>query len=245
MKLVTQKERDNVYTKYGVEKREWLLELYQRSPILYLDKAKQLFDRQFSARISKSYISIILRESGLSYKMIQRRAIQITTFDVLRFSQELQEHAWLIHNLVFIDEVSFDNREMYRKRGFGLKGQTVVFRGEYCRKPRVSLLCLLGVTGILDIFSTEGTFDRNLFIDSLREFALKNDQASTFPGPNSLWIMDGAKIHCHENVVHYLRSIGIIVLFLPAYCPFFNPIELVFGYVKPKLRRYLVEGSRK
>lgn len=35
----------------------------------------------------------------------------------------------------------------------------------------------------------------------------------------------------------YLRGLGIIPIFLPAYCPFFNPIEFFFGLVKKKMNR--------
>jgi hypothetical protein len=125
-----------------------------------------------------------------------------------------------------------------------MKGKKVFFLGEYCRKPRVSLLCFLGIGGIVDIFSTNGTFDRSLFIQSIREFATQNSNVTTYPGVNSIWVMDGASIHCHPNIVHYLRSIGIVAIYLPAYCPFFNPIEIVFGLVKKKMRRYYGESPR-
>jgi hypothetical protein len=161
------------------------------------------------------------------------------------FMKELNEFPWIIESLVFLDEVSFDNHEMYRKRGFGMKGRSVFFRGEYCRKPRVSLLCFLGSTGIIDAFSTEGTFDRKRVVDCMVRFATKNDYVFCYPGPHSVWIMDGASIHCNRDLVHLFRSLGVFVIYLPAYCPFFNPIELVFGLMKRKMRRNMVEGSSK
>jgi hypothetical protein len=35
-------------------------------------------------------------------------------------------------------------------------------------------------------------------------------------------------------MIDYFYSRGIIVLFLSAYCPFYNPIEYVFGMVKQR-----------
>ena len=49
-----------------------------------------------------------------------------------------------------------------------------------------------------------------------------------YPGPGSIWIMDGAKVHCHPDIVNYLRAAGIVVIFLPACCPFCNPVEIFF-----------------
>ncbi|KAF1786990.1 hypothetical protein GQ600_16294 [Phytophthora cactorum] len=51
---------------------------------------------------------------------------------IFRFAEELRNH----HNLVFLDEVSSDNREMIRKSGYSLKGKTVAIRGDFQRKPR-------------------------------------------------------------------------------------------------------------
>ncbi|KAI9220345.1 hypothetical protein BC828DRAFT_405892 [Blastocladiella britannica] len=41
----------------------------------------------------------------------------------------------------------------------------------------------------------------------------------------------------------YLRSIGIVPIFLPAYCPFFNPIEVFFAIVKARMRRIYQENT--
>ena len=49
--------------------------------------------------------------------------------------------------------------------------------------------------------------------------------------------MDGASIHMHPNITHYLRSVGLVVIFLPPYCPFYNPIEYAFGYVKDRCQK--------
>jgi len=38
---------------------------------------------------------------------------------------------WSHHNLVFLDEVSFDNRGMIRKRGYSLKGTNVAVGGDF------------------------------------------------------------------------------------------------------------------
>ncbi|ORY16047.1 hypothetical protein BCR33DRAFT_638687, partial [Rhizoclosmatium globosum] len=134
-------------------------------------------------------------------------------------------------NLVFLDEVSIDNRDFLRKKGWGLKGQSLVYRSEYSRKPRLSLLCFIGATGLLEVFSTDGTFDRLKFLDCCSQFAL-GGKVKHFPGLHSVWIMDGAKIHCDPNISFYLRSLGIVLIYLPAYCPFYNPIEVMFAMVK-------------
>lgn len=131
---------------------------------------------------------------------------------------------------------------MLRNRGYAKVGEKLIFRGEFSRKARVSLLCFLGQTGILETFHTEGTFTRARFFDCCRKFA-NSGLVFRHPGENSVWILDGARIHCDRHIIEYLRSLGIYVVFLPPYTPFFNPIEFIFGYCKKKLQRNYVENS--
>lgn len=237
------KQRKLVYKKFSATMREWLVDLYRREPVLFLDEARQKFYKRFFIAISVSSICLILHGAGMTWKCIERRAMQIRDDEITRFVRELLSVPWDLSNLVFLDEVSFDNRDMLRRKGYGIVGQKILYRGEFCRKPRVSFLCFLGVGGMLDSFWTDGTFNRRNFFECCRKFALTNREVQKYPGFYSVWILDGARIHCDMNIIRYLRSIGIIPIFLPPYCPFFNPIEIVFGLVKRDLKKQHVEGS--
>lgn len=226
---------NKVYRKFGPEKRAWLVNLYNTRPVLYHKEAARMYLEHFQETISVSAVSTILHQEGFTWKTLERRALQIHENDIYRFYHELKAVPWRLDQLVFLDEVSFDNRCMMRKKGYARKGKRLVYRGVFQRTARVSLLCFLGIDGMVDAFNTEGTFDRHTFSKFCREFAL--EKCEKYPGKNSIWIMDGAAIHCDANLIVYLRSIGIIPIFLPAYCPQLNPIEVVFGMIK----RYLQE----
>ncbi|EEY64950.1 uncharacterized protein PITG_22617 [Phytophthora infestans T30-4] len=111
--------------------------------------------------------------------------------------------------------------EVLRKRGYALRGQ---IRGKLQRIPRVSMLAFIGVNGVIDYYDSRAG-------------------ARPYPRSNSLWILYGASIHCHPEIAHFLRSIGIVPIFLPAYCPFFNPIEYLFGYVKKAFQRHYEDST--
>lgn len=233
---------DEIYRKFDETKRRWLLNLFKEKPILFQREAAQLYFRKFNQTISTSSISIIRHKEGLTWKVLERRAIQIREQDVARFYREMSEFDWYLHNLVVLDEVSCDNNSMLRNHGYSVKGQKLIYNGEFVRKPRVSLLCFINSNGMIDSYQTEGTFNRKTFALFCRQFALEH--CEQHPGRNSVWILDGAAIHCDANIVTYLRSLGIVVVFLPAYCPVFNPIEIVFGLIKRYLKRIYVENSR-
>ncbi|KAH9151897.1 hypothetical protein AeRB84_005599 [Aphanomyces euteiches] len=181
----------------------------------------------------------------MTWKVLERRAIQIRMNDIVRFTEEVNSINWNLHSLQFLDEVSFDNRGMLRTRGYCMRGKKLIFRGEFVRKARVSLLCFLAVNGIVETFQTDGTFDRAQFVECCRIYALKNKHNKIYPGRGSVWILDGAKIHCDPDIIHFLRSIGLVVIFLPAYCPFFNPIEYSFGLMKKRMKKLYKEGSKR
>lgn len=102
----------------------------------------------------------------------------------------------------------------------------------------------LGSEGLLETFMTDGTFARLKFFEACREFAL-NGPVKQYPGKNSIWILDGAKIHTHPSIVRYFRSLGIMFVFLPDYCPHMNPIENLFGLVKQRFKRDYNESKLK
>ena len=47
-------------------------------------------------------------------------------------------------------------------------------------------------------FVTDGTFNRSRFVSCCREFVLSGN-VQQYPGRRSIWILDGARIHCHPN----------------------------------------------
>lgn len=233
----SRKNRIEVPKKFNDEKREWIVNLFTENPTLHLREAQQLFLKRFLHTISSSYVWQIIHDAGFTYKKMEQRAIQIRLSDVMRFFEEISRIQWDFSSLIFLDEVGFDHKDMIRNRGYVVKGAKIYHRGDFLRKTRSSLLCFLGQTGVKEVFWTEGTFNRLKFFDCCRKFALSG-QVETFPGKHSVWILDGARIHCDPNIVYYLRSIGIIPIFLPAYSPFFNPIEIIFAYVKKSLQNH-------
>ncbi|RHY83003.1 hypothetical protein DYB35_013055, partial [Aphanomyces astaci] len=223
---------------FSQQEKAWIISHYQVHPLTFLDEAKVAFLQRFQHSISVSYIWSIIHQHGMTWKVLERRAIQINEQDICRFVSEMDR--WSQRNIVFLDEVSFDNRGMLRKRGYSMKGQKIVYRGEFNRKPRVSLLCFIGADGLLTYYDAEGTFDRDLFVQSCNAFA-HSGHVQMYPGSNSVWILDSAKIHCHPDIILHLRDLGVVPIFLPAYCPFYSPIEYLFGYLKKAFQRSYTE----
>lgn len=197
--------------------RQWLVDFYFTHPLAHLDEAQDAFQKFHHLEISKSSVWRIIHQHGLTWKVLDRRAMHIKESDIFRFVEELSHINWCHANVVFLDEVSFDNKGMIRRRGYAFRGKSIAIRGDFQRKPRVSLLAFIGVDGLIDCYNTDGTFDRAEFLRCCQSFAYsKQGCVRQYPGKNSVWIMDGASIHRDPEIVYYLRSIGIVVIFLPA-----------------------------
>lgn len=56
----------------------------------------------------------------------------------------------------------------------------------------------------------------------------------------SVWIFDGAKIHCHPLVALVLSVSRNFSDFLPPYKPFFNPVEIIFGLAKKHIQKKIL-----
>eukprot|EP00644_Phytophthora_capsici_P004107 jgi/Phyca11/42582/gw1.107.65.1 len=76
--------------------------------------------------------------------------MNIKTNDIVRFSLELNTIKWSQMNIQFLDEIRFDNKDMFRSRGYCLNREKFAFHGD-------------GKT-----FHTDGTFERSKFVGCCR-----------------------------------------------------------------------------
>eukprot|EP00734_Pompholyxophrys_sp_LG126_P000421 Pompholyxophrys_sp_v1_NODE_173_length_1350_cov_3.789189.p1 type:complete len:345 gc:universal NODE_173_length_1350_cov_3.789189:211-1245(+) len=232
---VSRNDRNDNASKFEVQHRQWIVDFVTEKPLSYLKEIQENFKIVFSISICVSTVFNILRQANLSHRVIERRAIEISFDDVGRYNYEVNLIGPLPIQLCFIDEMSTDNRGMLRKRGWFLRGHRPVFKGAFRRGLRISILSFLGVDGLFETFGTDGTFDRLRFFDCCKNL-LDSGKVKRYPGSKSVWILDGAAIHVEKAMIDYFFARGVYVIFLPAYCPFFNPIEIVFGLIKKRCR---------
>jgi transposase len=212
-------------------------------PLAYLQELQEQFTLEFFFSVHVSTISRALTQMGFTFKVIERRAMQIRDTEISRFMVEVNHVSPFHEQLLFLDEMSLDNRGLLRKKGWFFRNHKLVYQGTFVRSKRLSILAFLGSRGILEVFRCGGTFSRLLFLECVQDLLLSG-KVCKYPGPRSVWIMDGASIHVSKELIGYLWAMGIYVLYLPAYAPFYNPIEIVFGLVKKWCRgRDIVKGK--
>ncbi|TPX57424.1 hypothetical protein CcCBS67573_g09254 [Chytriomyces confervae] len=161
------RRRSSSGQKFTAEHRLWIRQYFFDNPLSFLDEAQSAFKARWGEPISVSTVWRTLNAFGMQWKSVERRAIHIKEVDIMRFTFEINSLDWTLFNIVFLDEVSFDNRGMLRRRGYALKGQKLLVRGEYQRLPHVSMLSFIGAAG----FSKTSPLKGLLTASSLRNAA--------------------------------------------------------------------------
>ena len=135
-----------------------------------------------------------------------------------------------LKNLVWLDESSI-NLAYTRLYGWAKSGKRINEGVKDARFERQSILSAIGMDGVRAPFVFEGTLNKEIFADYLR-FQL----APTLKKEDIL-ILDNCSVHTSKLVRETIEELKINAVFLPPYSPDFNPIELMWAYVKDILRK--------
>lgn len=136
----------------------------------------------------------------------------------------------MVENLVFLDESSV-NLAYTRLYGRSIIGTRINEGIKDVRFQRQSILSTIRMNGEQTPFIFDGTLNKELFANYLEH------QLAPTLKPNDVVILDNCSVHHAKLVSETLIKCGITVLFLPPYSPDFNPIELMWAYVKKILKK--------
>ena len=134
------------------------------------------------------------------------------------------------HRLVFIDETSV-NTKLYRTRGRGLKGKRVHDTGPMGGWRTQTFIAGLREQTLIAPWVLNGPMNRAAF-----EIYIKTQLAPEL-NAGDVVILDNLSSHKSAAAAEALRDVGCWFLFLPAYSPDLNPIEMAFSKLKAHLRR--------
>eukprot|EP00734_Pompholyxophrys_sp_LG126_P000466 Pompholyxophrys_sp_v1_NODE_203_length_1199_cov_3.503497.p1 type:complete len:199 gc:universal NODE_203_length_1199_cov_3.503497:133-729(+) len=130
---------DTPSRKLKPEHCEWIINFIKKEPLSYLHEISSAFRSEFSLDISSSSVFRIIEENGFTNKCVERRAMEISEMEIARYTHEINLLKVKPDQLLFIDEMSTDNRSMIRKRGW-FCGVKPVYRSFFKRASRISLV---------------------------------------------------------------------------------------------------------
>ena len=88
-----------------------------------------------------------------------------------------------------------------------------------CRGKRVSAIGTMGLNGMLDVYTTTGSVDEEVFLDFLEKSVLPHLLPFNGVNPHSVLLMDNAAFHHTDRVVSLIQSTGALVHFIPPVFP--------------------------
>lgn len=131
--------------------------------------------------------------------------------------------------LVFIDE-TWAKTNMTRTRGRAPLGERLVAAVPHGHWKTTTLIAALGHAGVRCAATLGGAVDR----DAFEAFVAQVLVPALAPG--DVVVMDNLSSHKGPRVRAMVEAAGASVLYLPAYSPDLNPIELAFAKLKQLLR---------
>ena len=135
-----------------------------------------------------------------------------------------------------MDETGSNLKDTLRKYGYALCGDRATSHRSLVRGQRMTSIAAMCTKGVLAVTTTADTVNGNNFFDFVRGSLIPELMPFDGFSPRSVVIMDNCSVHRVQEVVSLFNDTGILLLYLPPYSPDFNPIELLFGYIKHFLK---------
>ena len=133
-----------------------------------------------------------------------------------------------VSRLVFLDEAGVSVAES-RRYGWAPRGKTPVIERP-ARGRRLNLIGAIALDGVRALRPLTGYVDGDTFLEFLR------DDLGPALNDGDIVIMDGPSIHKVAGVAEILAEFGATALYLPAYSPELNPIEMTWAWLKKRVR---------
>eukprot|EP01029_Cantina_marsupialis_P008846 TRINITY_DN2074_c1_g1_i3.p1 TRINITY_DN2074_c1_g1~~TRINITY_DN2074_c1_g1_i3.p1 ORF type:complete len:302 (+),score=22.67 TRINITY_DN2074_c1_g1_i3:817-1722(+) len=234
-------EAKNTRIREGTRKqyKEWVNEYFIHHPQAYLHEVQHDHRKEFNLEKPLSLTTIfrlVVKDCGLTRKVIERRCMNRDGPLQLLYIRQIRLLLRSSCQLLFIDETSKDKRDCLRRCGRSRRGTKVIAGLPAGRGKRYSAVACWNRSGFLEWSFTPGTFTRSKYHRFLKKKVLRHIHA--WPGPNSIVVLDNAIIHRYPQFVKAIQKKGAFPIFLPPYCPHFNPIEIAFSLVKKALQSF-------
>ena len=204
-----------------------LAELVRQRP----DATTRELHALLGADCCESAVGLALKRLGLSFKKKTIHAAEQDRPDVARRRASWKRIQPRINakRLIFIDE-TWTKTNMTRLRGRAPRGERLIDKTPHGHWKTTTLIAALGISGMRCSTVVDGAVNGDIF-EAFVEQVLVPDLR-----PGDVVIMDNLSSHKRRRVRELIEDAGAHLVFLPAYSPDLNPIELIFAKVKHLLR---------
>ena len=212
----------------------YIIGLVLNDPTLWLSELVDKVQEISGTVVSVSTLCRLLASHGFTRKKIQYFALQ-RHLD-LRSSYMANIYNFSKDMLVFVDESGSNLKDTLRQYGYSLCGDRAISHRLLYQGQRFSSIAAMCTEGVLAVSTITSAVNRDRFFAFVRGDLIPELVPFDGHSPKSVVIMDNCSVHRVQEVVDLFNNAGVLLLYLPPYSPDFNPIELLFGYVKDYLK---------
>ena len=225
------------------EMKSFIEDYTRHHPCFYIQELQEEIKTRFPEFKHNSIPTlcrILRKDLNLTRKVLTARAREAAPKEIQEYFNRLAPFYSYPDQLVFVDETSKDARHAIRRYAWSNKGSPAVVNLPRSRGKRVSAIACMTTRGFKGWHFSEGTYDRMAFHQGFVKAVLPF--LNPWPLPNSIVILDNAKIHMYPEIEEVVRLAGALLFYLPPYCPHLNPIEYGFGLMKAWVKKYANKG---
>ena len=179
--------------------KEILRTIIHTKPVSYLNEICTELYYASGIIASPTVVRRALQGMGYTRRRLSRIFHQANVFDRVNFRENVRPYLFDLTQLLFLDETSKNRASINRMYGWGPKRRSVFNKNFVLNGKRMSVVGAYNLSGIVAMDVTPNTFDRALFEDFF--FNKVVPILRPFPHPNSIVIIDNARIH--ECVTSY------------------------------------------
>lgn len=188
---------------------------------------------------SISSLSRTLLKMGFTCKVPNRVVSRSDYSEAVLFRNIFETIPFYSFQLVFLDESSNSRKLGINMRGRAPKSVTPVSKSRNVGQ-RFTCVGAINIEGLLYGELIPGGLNMITFNQILTDSIFPRMQP--YPQSNSVLILDNCRAHS-LSPQQIFDEYGILVLFLPPYSPFLNPIERLFSALKAKIKRLIYDNS--
>jgi len=198
-----------------------------------------MFKREFNREISTTTVKRLLKFWNWSWKVPS--FVQINKYTV----ENMNYYGYFLlflkgvapQRLKFIDESHFVSKNLRSTRVWGMKNQRVWLTADDLHQKRASITLMTSLCHHIPVY-----FNWRVNSNSGKDFLyfVASCIANGYLNQGDCLILDNASVHRDSNtifdLIELLAHYNIELVYLPTYSPELNPCELVFQYIKEKIR---------
>jgi len=223
------------YTRKTVPKSVLIIETLRASitndPFISIISLKKIIKDTFNYDVSKELIRVAIHSMNFSRKKARffskTKNLDDKTKDFVIMRSKLVSQGY---KLFSIDETSF-GRHGKPVMGYSEKGKVLKIQKKQPRITTVSSLVMISENKLVQRLESTKAYNTTSFLSFIQSY--------TFP-KKSVILLDNVSFHHSSSVKQYCKEKDVVLLYVPPYSPWFNPIEGVFSVVK---RHYYKTGN--